>query len=92
MELTEEQKNCPYCHMAEKTAPYTAIGRDGNTYEAVGFYSANGEDIARAESKNAQFVLNGREFAYKIKYQGEGKFRFRYCPMCGRSLNDEKRR
>ncbi|MEE6635872.1 helix-turn-helix transcriptional regulator [Limosilactobacillus pontis] len=79
--LTEEQRNCPYCHSekplfsvrGDEIVGYIANCLDSQRFTVV--YDFPPESVMDAELVNASF--------------GNHKCAINYCPMCGRPLSKE---
>lgn len=75
MQLTEQQKNCLYCRSEDPDANLSIYDNDGE-YLAIG---SSGD----VEVDEGGFVLEESYFLYRGNL-------FKYCPMCGRPLNEEE--
>lgn len=81
MQLTEQQKNCPYCHsekpimtvLNDEIQIYIANSLDSQLLTAV--YDFPPEAITDEEFMNAPF--------------GAERQAINYCPMCGRPLRGD---
>lgn len=74
--LTEEQKNCPYCHMPHKPLISTGI-EPANSLGDSSYYETVSNIIG--EGPNTETAI-GMVNVLHVPY----------CPMCGRLLNEEK--
>ena len=81
MDLTEKQKNCPYCH----------VGSDRPTYPLFDGYSINdvtGKKTEITVLKDPElpiFVPCLEDTNCETEYDNSTPV-MNYCPMCGRSL------
>ena len=75
MELTEQQKNCPYCR-SKRTDDNLEIYQS----EDNGYLSINSDGDVEIDEGN--WVMEEDYYLYQ-----DGLFKF--CPMCGRPLGKE---
>lgn len=73
MELTEEQKNCPFCHKKNRPATRPLI----NTSSLSLVIEDNILDAGYCQSLTENFK------------DGWAYIPINYCPICGRPLNEE---
>lgn len=74
MELTEKQKNCPYCH--KKNKPFTRS-------------LINTSSLSLVIKENVLDAAYCQTLTDNLK-DGWAYIPINYCPMCGRLLNEEE--
>lgn len=74
LKLTEQQKNCPYCRSKDPDAN-AEIYKNGDEYLAIG-------SDGNVEIDEGNLVMEENYYLYQESL-------FKFCPMCGRPLNEE---
>lgn len=82
MKLTEKQKNCPYCHINEETTRMYHKVRPDTKKDKMVFCKDYGlcSNCIGYDGQKYFFCSFGNIYGTPIKY----------CPMCGRLLNEEE--
>lgn len=76
MRLTKKQRNCPYCHSDDPDDNRSIFERD-DEYLAIG-----GTGDVEIDEGNG-FIPEENFYFYEENL-------FKFCPMCGRPLNEEE--
>lgn len=77
MDLTEEQRNCPYCQSEDPDDNLAICGQSGDGRVAIG-----GTGDVEIDEGNG-FIPEENFYFYEENL-------FKFCPMCGRPLNEEE--
>lgn len=76
MKLTEKQKNCPYCQNEDPDDNLAIYGESGSERIAIG-------STGDLEVDEGSWIFKENFYEYRDNL-------LKYCPMCGRPLNEEE--
>ena len=84
MGLTEEQRNCPYCHVVSDRPCYPIF--DGYSINDV--TGKKKRKLLFSKTLNYQFLYHAQDTNYETEYDNSTPV-MNYCPMCGRPLSNK---
>lgn len=76
MKLTEKQKNCPYCQNEDPDDNFAICREFGDGRVAIG-------STGDLEVDEGSCIMEENFYEYQDNL-------LKYCPMCGRQLNEEE--